>query len=344
MPGITVKPREGVGPLEGDAPFINGLYLCSLARAYLENMRFSRSRKGTKRTLSRSEVEERLEILLQRGGEQTLNKLREEMRPLAEQLSLISEFKEIDQLIGALLGTKESPLLSQAAIARAKQAPYDATRLDLFITLRDYLASHAPNIRPGKSSDSVANLAFYEAYFSNFIEGTEFLVEEAHEIIFEGKIPEDRPQDAHDIIGTYRLVANDKEMNRVAKTADEFLSLLTSRHRIIMEGRPDKNPGLFKRVANRAGLTYFVSPELVRGTLEKGFEIFQTLRDPFHRAVFMMFLIAEVHPFADGNGRVARVMMNAELIFNSEMRIIIPTIYRNNYLVALKTKLVSLAP
>jgi len=28
----------------------------------------------------------------------------------------------------------------------------------------------------------------------------------------------------------------------------------------------------------------------------------------------MMFLVSEVHPFLDGNGRIARVMMNAELI------------------------------
>ena len=50
----------------------------------------------------------------------------------------------------------------------------------------------------------------------------------------------------------------------------------------------------------------------------------------------MMFLISEVHPFADGNGRVARVMMNAELIGAGEERIVIPTVYRSNYLSALK--------
>jgi hypothetical protein len=50
----------------------------------------------------------------------------------------------------------------------------------------------------------------------------------------------------------------------------------------------------------------------------------------------MMFLVAEVHPFADGNGRTARLMMNAELSAAGEERIIIPTVYRGNYLVALK--------
>jgi Fic family protein len=47
-------------------------------------------------------------------------------------------------------------------------------------------------------------------------------------------------------------------------------------------------------------------------------------------------MVSEVHPFTDGNGRIARVMMNAELAANNEQRIIIPIIYRNNYLSALK--------
>lgn len=336
LPGITIKPRKGIGPIEGDLPFINGLYLCSPARAYLENVRVSRARKGMRRTFSRHELEERLEILLQRSGEEALNSLREEMRQLAPRLELLSEFKELDELIGTLLGTKEAKLFSEAALARTREAPYDASRVDMFQTLRDFLVTQAPNIRPCKSSDSIANLAFYEAYFSNFIEGTEFPLDEAHEIIFEGKIPQDRPQDAHDIIGTYRLVSSKEEMHKLPKSFDEFLSLLTFRHKIIMEGRPDKNPGQFKKIPNKAGATYFVSPELVRGTLAKGFEICQTLREPFHRAVFMMFFVAEVHPFTDGNGRIARVMMNAELVSCSEMRIIIPTIFRNNYLVSLK--------
>jgi fido (protein-threonine AMPylation protein) len=103
-----------------------------------------------------------------------------------------------------------------------------------------------------------------------------------------------------------------------------------------MEGRPDKGPGAFKVDLNRAGSTLFVAPDLVKGTLAKGFEIYRGLAAPLHRAIFMMFLISEVHPFADGNGRAARIMMNAELVAAEENRIIVPTVYRNNYLMALK--------
>ena len=125
-------------------------------------------------------------------------------------------------------------------------------------------------------------------------------------------------------------------MKKTPKRFEDFLTLLKAHHAVIMAKRPEKLPGQFKVEDNRAGSTLFVAPELVQGTLKKGYELYQNLDAPFHRAVFMMFLVAEVHPFADGNGRIARIMMNAELVTENEQRIIIPTVYRNNYLVALK--------
>ena len=131
-------------------------------------------------------------------------------------------------------------------------------------------------------------------------------------------------------------MSDDREMSRVPRSFVELTTLLKSRHAAIMEGRPDKRPGQFKTDPNRAGSTLFVAPELLQGTLAKGFEVYRGLTSPLHRATFMMFLVSEVHPFADGNGRVARVMMNAELVAAGENRIIVPTVYRNNYLMALK--------
>jgi len=49
-----------------------------------------------------------------------------------------------------------------------------------------------------------------------------------------------------------------------------------------------------------------------------------------------MFVVSEVHPFSDGNGRIARIMMNAELVAANQTRIVIPTVYRDNYLSALR--------
>ena len=90
-----------------------------------------------------------------------------------------------------------------------------------------------------------------------------------------------------------------------------------------MARRTDKRPGKFKLAENRAGATVFVAPDLVEGTLDQGFNLYRSLEMPFQRAVFAMFLVAEVRPFADGNGRTARIMMNAELVGQS-IRVLIP--------------------
>ncbi len=336
LPGLSIYPRKGHPSLPEDQPFMGGMHLSCPARAYLENMRPSRSRKhAIARTLSKQEVEEKLETMLQSAGAQALQTLRDDAKKIAGVLGLKKECKALENLIGTLLGTRSVRLSSPQAIARSRGEPYDAKRLDLFQALYEALsAKHLPN-RLMKHTPLA--LPFFEAYFSNFIEGTEFEVEEAVQIVYEGKMPSNRPADAHDILGTYQMTSNIREMKQVPKNIEEFLMLLKRRHAKLMEGRPELNPGAFKTVGNRAGSTMFVEPELVLGTLRKGFEWLQALPHPFHRAVFMMFLVTEVHPFADGNGRCARLMMNAELVAEGQTRIIIPTIFRGNYLAALKS-------
>ena len=125
-------------------------------------------------------------------------------------------------------------------------------------------------------------------------------------------------------------------MSRVPASAEEFLDLLKRRHAILLSARKGKSPGEFKEQNNRAGNTHFVDYRLVRGTLIRAFEFFRVLSAPFARAAFMKFLISEVHPFNDGNGRIARVMMNAELVNAKSAKIIIPTVYRDDYLLTLK--------
>lgn len=339
LPGLVLRPRRGIGPLPTDRPFIAGLVLSSTARAYLDNMRASRARGGlVARTLTRRQIEERLDTLIRRGGEDAAKRLRDEVRAVAPTLDLKEEAAELDALIGALLGTREAELSAPAALARRRGRPYDPDRLTLFQALHAALRAHPPLTRlaPDRRPEATATLAFFEAYFSNFIEGTEFTVDEAADIVFRGVIPNERPEDAHDVLGTWRIVSDASEMRRTPQDGAALVRLLKARHAAIMESRPDQRPGEFKLTVNRAGATVFVAPDLVAGTLEQGFALHGSLETPFQRAVFMMFLVAEVHPFADGNGRTARIMMNAELVADDEERIVIPTVYRANHLSALK--------
>jgi hypothetical protein len=338
LPGLTFRPRVGPGPIESDRPF-SGVRLGSTPRAYLENLRESRARGGRlPRTMPRDEIEQRLDAMIRRQGEGAVNRLRDDARAIAPQLGYEAEAADLSELIGSLLGTREGDLLSATGKARHAGQPFDPDRIasfeTLFNMLRDTLVERLPV--PARSGEANATLAFFEAYFSNFIEGTEFTVEEAAEIVFDGVIPQERPADAHDVLGTFRIVSDLAHLKVLPTDFGGFMDLLRRRHATVMEAREDKAPGVFKERENRAGNTVFVAPELVEGTLERGFDFLQALDDPFQRAVYMMVLVSEVHPFADGNGRIARIMMNAELVASDQERIIIPTAYRTDYLGALK--------
>jgi len=340
LPGHTLRLTQGPGPLPEDRPFIAGLHIASEARAFLENLASARARSGHKKTLSREQIESRLDRICRIHGEEALNELRDNARRLAGDGRWKTEFERLDKLIGAILGTRETRgLKTQAARARAMGLAYDPDRLELFQVLfralleRDFRHRPEPR-RRGNEWDT--NRAFFEAYFSNYIEGTRFEVEEARKIVLEGEIPTNRPADSHDVLNTFRIVSNPIDATRTPQSYEDFLELLRQRHASLLAARPEHDPGRFKDKVNRAGQTVFVLPELVRGTLQKAFELYQGLTEAFARAAFMMFIVSEVHPFLDGNGRIARIMMNAELSADDEVRIIIPTVYREDYLGALR--------
>lgn len=340
LPGLRLRLIPGPGPLEGDQPLFD-LHIASRSRALLEVLKPSRARTTVARGLPRSRVEEGLERELRIAGEAKLNRIRDEARRLAPLLGAEKELRVLDGIIGALLGTRRGALTAPAAVARAAGEPYDADRLDRFQALHAALVRWIARPRPDPlaSETEFANIAFFDAYFSNFIEGTEFDVAEAKAIALEGKIPAARPADAHDILGTYGLVGSRSAMGRSVRDYPDFhrfLSALQGAHVDILSARPDKRPGAFKEVGNVAGETTFVAPELVRGTLRQGFELSRSLEAPFARAAAMMFVVSEVHPFADGNGRVARAFMNAELVAGGERRILIPTVYREEYVTGLR--------
>ncbi len=338
-PGVNIRIAEGLGPLEGDGVYMHELRVSSLERACLENLSASRTVEGEKRTVDQAIIEKRLLSILHTRGEASLNQLRDRAKDIAPILGMDKAFEKLNQIIGAVLATQPSKILTSArATAQALGEPYDAGRLELFSILLAQLKQASFPLRPAKteSAEAFSNFSFFEAYFSNYIEGTVFLVEEAREIVYEGNDIPLRVQDSHDIRGTFQIVSNRKAMSIVPQTGDELVELLRARHAVVLGGRPEKNPGAFKTRKNRAGDTVFVAPEFVLGTLKQGFAMMASLDDPIARALYMMFLVSEVHPFDDGNDRIARIMMNAELVRGGSSKIIIPTVYRDDYMLALR--------
>jgi fido (protein-threonine AMPylation protein) len=339
LPGLEVVSRKGPGPIEGDIALGGGVHLASRPRALLDNTRPTRQRGPLpSATLSRPELADWIDHLCAVDGDQRLGQFRDAAEGIADVLGVSPDRVEIlNEIVGAALGTRESTSASAAMRARAAGVPFDQQRVIRFELLADYLRNVLTSYPALAVDESRRNvLPFWEAYFSNFIEGTEFTPEEAERIVFEGEVPSARPEDAHDVLGTYELVSDKAEMRRRTASADEFIELLQHWHRTILGGRPDQRPGQFKLAANQAGSTVFVAPDLVEGTLRRGYEILESLTTPTQRGTFVAFMVAEVHPFDDGNGRLTRAVMNNEYVAGDEQRAVIPTITRNDYLRALR--------
>ena len=340
LPGITVHLMEGPRGTENDMPFIENLFVSGNERRVLENLQKGRARNGSvSKCLSRDFIEQHLEKILRVNGESGINKFRDNARGVSKSLGMEAEFEVLDGIIGAILSTKPSGLLmSASAIARAAGLPYDSERVKLFEVLYEALRNDvfAAIDEPNQTQSEFRNFAFFESYFSNYIEGTEFEVEEARDIIETGQPMPARNADSHDVLGTFQIVSSRREMRRTPHSAEELIQILQERHRIMMAARPNRDPGMFKMKNNHAGDTYFVDYALVRGTLLKGYEYYRALELPYTKALFMLFMVSEVHPFNDGNGRISRIMMNSELVSADQSKIIIPTVFRDDYLNSLR--------
>ena len=338
LPGLVVSARVGPGPLPGDIalPGVT-VFQAGQIRALVDNVSTA-GRPPAGRPARRAgtvAVEDRIDELARVGGAGRIATLLTQLDVVAASLPAAA-VALVRARLAAVLGTRTpaAPASTRLA-ARLAGAPFDAHRVDLLASLVTTLERTAPAPRPALG-DRWTWEPFFEAYFSNYIEGTEFGVEEARRIAVDGHIPPARPQDAHDVAATYRLAVDPELKQETPATAGELLELLRRRHGVLMAARPDTRPGQFKVRDNYAGGYRFVSPDLLLGTLRRGFDVLTRLTDPLHRAIAVMFLLTECHPFDDGNGRVARLLANAELSRAGQVRIVVPTVYRNNYLAALR--------
>lgn len=253
LPGITINFLEGKGPVEGDNKMIGELNVASEPRRFLENLQITKKTGPDSKTLSIPQLEEKLDDILRIKGEEGLNSFRYKARVLSKILNMEKECEILNKIICALFTTKPSKILkSDLALSRSAGLPYDRHRIEIFEILFNHLHNKVFKEYPENNltPNSFRNFAFFEAYFSNYIEGNVFEVAEAKEIIDTGVALPARSGDSHDVLGTYRIVANRNEMKNIPKDENEFLSTLQARHKVLLSARIDKHPGEFKTKNN----------------------------------------------------------------------------------------------
>jgi hypothetical protein len=284
-------------------------------------------------------VEAEIERLLKTEHEDGLKAIRQRAHRIAADLNATDELKLLDDLIGTFLGTRQAKLAHEKVAARHRRdAPFDPDCMERLKSLALILNRGALPDRtdPHAAIDERACTSFIEAYFTNYIEGTRFSVDKARRIVFENEEPDGRPADGRDIVQTFRQVSTMVKGMTMAGSFVEFVDEIKERNRLLLDGRPEKDPGKFKAEPNFAGNTRFVLPHLVEGTLKEGFETLQSLTTPLARGMFSHTLLVLVHPFNDGNGRTSRIMMTKELVGAGQSRIIVPTIFRDDYIGGIK--------
>lgn len=350
LPGLEIRIWEGPEAQVNDVRTTvqedgNCLYMANQTRAVLENFQIARARANDEpKILPKEALEQwfdRQLRILGTGGECWLDELLESARKLSQQFGWKREFEALEEFTRALKGKPSVyELNTELARARAAGKPYDPERVQLFNELKAALATESFNQLAAPPVVERENRAFWESYFSNYIEGTKFSVEEAQEIVNETDtakaLERNRPEDAHDILETYRLIVDNKISGKVAIKAQKTIELIKIRHARMMASRTDVSPGEFKERNNEVGSRVFVRPELVSETIARGWQSGRDLSSATARAFFMLFVIAEVHPFKDGNGRISRLEMNAVLEEAGLTRLILPTSFRNDYLTVLE--------
>ncbi len=103
----------------------------------------------------------------------------------------------------------------------------------------------------------------------------------------------------------------------IPQEASRICAWLRLLHAQLTWHRPENTPGQYKVVPNSVvvnPLAQRTPPDQVEATLARVFgEHYEQASPGLLRAALVYFVIADVHPFPDGNGRLGRWLMNSEL-------------------------------
>lgn len=313
------KNSYGVDIIEGTKIAMPSFY-----RALLQN--FSTRKVDVKKIDKDAAIKKLFSLLSTKGGEYNWESFEEKLKIFAQKLNYMDEFNEIKS---ALEDYRQKKNLSSL----------DSVRVHMFDSLLERLQMQdSPGLKIfEKTTNSIENIAFIESYFSNYIEGTEFEVREAYAIVYNKEHKYQRHKDGHDVTRTYELIKENIENPINFTSARQYIDQLKNWHAKMLAHRSaDILVGQFKTMVNKAGSTVFVAPEKVEAMLKYSFDLSQELTDPIKKALFLKTAFTEIHPFEDGNGRMSRLVMNNFLSLHNFKRVIIPTVYRDDYITALK--------
>ena len=130
-------------------------------------------------------------------------------------------------------------------------------------------------------------------------------------------------------------------LNTLAKNSIITESNILELHRLFYFRIDDKKAGRYRKQQVYISGTDYLPPKyndipgLMKDFISSISEVKETLH-PVTLAAKLHERIATIHPFIDGNGRTARLVMNLSLIQDGYPIIIIPPILRNDYITSIR--------
>lgn len=172
-------------------------------------------------------------------------------------------------------------------------------------------------------------------YSSNALEGNTLTISETKVILEDGLTVGGKPlRDTFEAIGHAK--AYDYMFTLLGSKTIEERNILTM-HRMFYGDIDGESAGAYRRQqVFISGSAYEVTaPGEISAQMDDLFSWIKTDRQNYHPVEFAAELhrrFVFIHPFIDGNGRLARLLMNTALIQDGYMIAVIPPVLRNEYI------------
>lgn len=176
------------------------------------------------------------------------------------------------------------------------------------------------------------------AYTSNAIEGNTLTRKETQLVIEENLTSSSKPLRNY-IEAVNHARAFEKILDFISNGSNFDERNVLEIHRLILTGLDDANAGFYRncRVRISGSDVILPNPLKVPQLMTEFYDwLFENLNEEPITAVMAHLKFVSIHPFVDGNGRTARLLMNALLLQSGYTPIIIRPADRKKYLAAIE--------